>query len=136
MYPFWGSLFNDRHRFSLIAESVIIYRCYTVWRRKRMIVFISAVFLVSSSVCGYVFAISTSSHLHRLIVVYFWMTFALNVCLSVLTSGRIYWSARRASTVLDPDNPRRYYSIFSIIIDSGAIYPTYLLLDLVIKHTV
>lgn len=67
MYPFWVSLVNDHHLFSLVAESVIvcndsfsalhyfltviaqIYRCYTIWRRKRTIVFISAAVLVSSS---------------------------------------------------------------------------------------
>ncbi|KAF8960652.1 hypothetical protein BDZ97DRAFT_1922027 [Flammula alnicola] len=114
-----------------IADSVIIYRCYIVWRRKRRIVIVSGIFLLCSSICGYVFAIS-SAHLRRLLVIYLWMTFALNICLAVITAGRIYWSARRASNVLGPENPRRYYSIFAIIIDSGMIYPVYLLLDLIV----
>ncbi|KAF8178923.1 hypothetical protein BJ912DRAFT_648117 [Pholiota molesta] len=121
---------------NLIAQSVVIYRCYTVWRRRRLIVIVSSFFLVSSTVIGDVFAISTSSRVRGLSFVNLWMAFALSACLTVLTAGRIYWSARRASNVLGPDSPRRYYSIFAIIIDAGAIYPLYLLLDLVVKTVI
>ncbi|KAF9479544.1 hypothetical protein BDN70DRAFT_688985 [Pholiota conissans] len=121
---------------NLIAQSVIIYRSYMVWRRRRLIVIAFGAFLFSLSVIGYAFAISTSSRTRGLTIVNLWMAFGLSVCLTPLTAGRIYWSARRASSVLGPDSPRRYYSIFAIIIDSGAIYPLYLLLDLVVKTIV
>ncbi|KDR70235.1 hypothetical protein GALMADRAFT_230217 [Galerina marginata CBS 339.88] len=114
---------------NIIADSLLIYRSYIIWSHKKRLIIIPSVLLCCSSVCGYVFA--NPEHFHKRFRIYMWMTFGQNVCLTLLIAGRLFWSARRARTILGPEVIRIYNSLCPILVESGAIYSSYLLADLV-----
>lgn len=65
-----------------------------------------------------------------------WTAFAFNVMITALNAIRIWWMGRQARKLLGPALARRYYSAMVIMIESGAIYSFYVLLDQVIKTVV
>lgn len=65
-----------------------------------------------------------------------WIALAFNIVVTALNATRIWWMAREARKVLGPSLARRYYSAMAIIIESGAIYSVYVLVDQVLKATV
>ncbi|KAF8154715.1 hypothetical protein B0H34DRAFT_799467 [Crassisporium funariophilum] len=121
---------------NVIADSLILYRCYMVWGRRKSIIAGPCLLLLVSTVCGYVFNAASSPNLRKLQPVYLWMTFALNISVTLLTASRILWFAHTARAILGPEMARRYYSITVIVVESGAIYSLYVLLDLVVATIV
>jgi len=116
---------------NVIANSLMIYRCYVVWHYKKLVIIIPCIALVFTTACGYIFVISRSTYVDELLPVYLWLIFGLNLNLTVLTAGKIFWNARQLRSVLSSEMTGRYYPFSAIIIDSGVIYSIYILLDLV-----
>ncbi|KAH9475876.1 hypothetical protein JR316_0011436 [Psilocybe cubensis] len=117
------------------ADAILIYRFYTIWCREKRYILPPSVILLCSSIFGYLFSNSPSDRLYKLVPVSMWMTFGLNACLTLLIAGRLFWSGRNSSPILGPDLSRRYFCLCALIIDSGSIYSTYLLLDLITHWT-
>ncbi|KIM43569.1 hypothetical protein M413DRAFT_383958 [Hebeloma cylindrosporum] len=118
---------------SIIADFVILFRCYASWYRQQRFIIIPCIILFCISICGYTFAISSSPRISKLFPIYSWMNFGFNACLTILISGKLWWSARRENPGPSPEMRRGYYFIMALIVESGAILPAYLLLMLTVK---
>ncbi|KAF8811106.1 hypothetical protein BYT27DRAFT_7134085 [Phlegmacium glaucopus] len=121
---------------NVIADSLILYRCYVVWRYKKILIIIPCIALLFSTMCGYLFVISRSDDINDLLPVYLWLVFALNASLTILTAGKIIWNARQIRSILGSEMAGRYYSYSAVIIESGAILSMYILLDLLVPTVV
>ncbi|KAF9562094.1 hypothetical protein CPC08DRAFT_592671, partial [Agrocybe pediades] len=114
---------------NVIADSLLLYRCYVVWEFSKLVIVGPLILLVAGAVCGYVFEGSSSSLFDKAFV-YLIMTFILNVVLTGLTAGRIWWLARKARSVLGTGLLQRYNATITILIESGLVYSVYIILNL------
>ncbi|PPQ89304.1 hypothetical protein CVT25_000371 [Psilocybe cyanescens] len=109
---------------NVLADTLLLYRCYVVWEYKKLIIV----------VCGYIFE-GSSSELFDKAYIYLILTLVLNVILTCLTAGRIWWLARRARLVLGAGLLQRYNATITILIESGLVYSIYIILNLALRNT-
>ncbi|KAI3605225.1 hypothetical protein WG66_013053 [Moniliophthora roreri] len=55
----------------------------------------------------------------------------VNIILTLLTAGRIWWVSQRAQKHTGPATETRYKMIVAIILDSGILYPIFLIADVI-----
>ncbi|RDB26752.1 hypothetical protein Hypma_005370 [Hypsizygus marmoreus] len=118
---------------SVIADSLLLYRCYLVWGSKRRAVVVPAVLLILATGCGYTFE-GTSLSLSRFSWINLSLTVTLNIILTSMTVGRICWILKNARGLLREDMARRYHNSVAVIVESGVIYTVYASLDLVFRN--
>ncbi|KAF8154577.1 hypothetical protein B0H34DRAFT_529383 [Crassisporium funariophilum] len=117
---------------NVIADSLLLYRCYVVWGFKKRVIAGPVALLIAGTVCGYVFEGGPPQRF-KYTWIYLSMTFVLNLVLTSLTAGRIWWLARKARLILGPGLLQRYNATINILIESGFIYLTYIALDLALQ---
>ncbi|KAF8178925.1 hypothetical protein BJ912DRAFT_983454 [Pholiota molesta] len=107
----------------VIADSLVIYRCHAVWNRSKRVIILPCVLLICGSACGYGFiAVSKEEYRFRkLLVAFLFTTVTLNLLVTALMAGRIWWIARKARSILGP----------GLSVESGVIYSIYVVLDVV-----
>ncbi|KAF8869936.1 hypothetical protein BD779DRAFT_631453 [Infundibulicybe gibba] len=118
---------------NVLADTLVIYRCYVVWGHNRRIVIFPCILLLAATICGYLFEGATSPSLKRSFPIYLWMTFTLNILVTILTAGRIWWISRKARRILGSDLVKKYNSAIAVIVESGAIYSSYIILDVILS---
>ncbi|KAF8811104.1 hypothetical protein BYT27DRAFT_7090088 [Phlegmacium glaucopus] len=136
---------------NVIADSLVIYRCHTIWNHSKRVIVIPCLLLLGGSVCGYTFiALSTEEYRFRpLLVAFLFTTVALNLLVTILMgvffpplqffsrlmkeflAGRIWWIARKARSILGPRLSSKYNTMIAIIVESSIIYSIYVVLDVV-----
>lgn len=112
---------------TILADTLLLFRCYVVWGYRRRVVVGPALLLLAATVCVYLFE-GASIRLFGHSWVYLAMTFAFNVIVTGLTAGRIWYLARRTP------HRQRYNTSVAILLESGAIYCVYMILDLAFYH--
>ncbi|KAF9256590.1 hypothetical protein L218DRAFT_188768 [Marasmius fiardii PR-910] len=137
----WFSILNLAATFmNVVADIMLIHRCCIIWQSRIVMyllasiaVFVNGIFM--GSVIAGVIGASTSNH-------YLFETgSAINnatgipmavfqVILALMTGGRIWWISRHARRCMGQSTNMRYNSITSIIIESGILYATCLVLSL------
>ncbi|KAF9561690.1 hypothetical protein CPC08DRAFT_688585 [Agrocybe pediades] len=123
---------------NLIADSLVIYRCYTVWNRSKRVIILPLFLLLCGSALGYGFiAVSKEDYRFRqLLIAFLFTTVSLNLLVTVLMSGRIWWIARKARSILGPGLTSKYTTMIAIIVESGVIYSIYFILDVVAQNLI
>jgi len=121
---------------NILADMLLIYRCYMVWDRRKLVVVPLLAALIASSVCGYVFTASPSARLRGFGDSYLWMTFSINALVTCCIAGRIWWIANAARNMLGSDTRHKYHAAMAMIVESGLIYCVYILLNLTIRNVV
>ncbi|KAF9479542.1 hypothetical protein BDN70DRAFT_688951 [Pholiota conissans] len=118
---------------NVIADSLVIYRCHAVWNRSKRVIILPCFLLICGSACGYGFiAVSKEEYRFRkLLVAFLFTTVTLNLLVTVLMAGRIWWIARKARSILGPGLSSKYNTMIGIIVESGVIYSIYVVLDVV-----
>ncbi|KAJ7121740.1 hypothetical protein C8R43DRAFT_1033357 [Mycena crocata] len=109
---------------NLIADGLVIYRCWIVWNRNIYVVAIPIIMLIVTSVFGWDILLPLAP--------FFMLTLATNVLVTSLTAGRIWWICRQARATLQTDLQKRYVSRIAIIVESGVIYSAFVLSYLII----
>lgn len=124
-WKFWLYVTNN-----VLADSLLLYRCYVVWDYDKRVVVGPALLLIAATVCGYLFEGSLSTTLFTDSWVYPLTTLVLNVSLTTLTASRIWFLSRKAKRLLESSLLQRYSVTLSMLIESGFIYSLYMVLDL------
>jgi hypothetical protein len=109
---------------NVIADGLVIYRCYSVWNRNIYVIVVPIILLVISSVFGWDILLPLEP--------FFALSLATNVVVTTLTAGRIWWICRQARTYLKTDVQRQYISSISILVESGVIYSVSVLIYLIL----
>ncbi|KAH6909986.1 hypothetical protein BKA70DRAFT_181897 [Coprinopsis sp. MPI-PUGE-AT-0042] len=114
---------------TVLADTLLLYRCFVVWGCKKRVVLGPAVLLFAATIVGYLFE-GASMSLFQHSWVYLAMTFALNTILTALTAGRIWYLARTTKTIIDEGLLKRYNTTIAMLIESGLIYSIYMTFNL------
>jgi len=109
---------------NVIADGLVIYRCYSVWNRNIYVIIVPIILLVISSVFGWDILLPLEP--------FFALSLATNILVTTLTAGRIWWICRKARSYLKTDVQRRYVSSISILVESGVIYSVSVLIYLIL----
>ncbi|KAF6760449.1 hypothetical protein DFP72DRAFT_843360 [Ephemerocybe angulata] len=117
----------------ILADSLLMYRCFVVWGRKKRVIFGPFLLLIATSVSGYLFE-GAAANLFRHAWVYLAMTFALNIILTILTAGRIWYLRHKTQMLLGEGLLQRYNATLTILVESGVLYSTYMVLDLAFQN--
>ncbi|KAJ3576022.1 hypothetical protein NP233_g713 [Leucocoprinus birnbaumii] len=121
---------------NLLADALLIYRCYVIWSYSTAVIVLPCLLFATSFGVGVFYASDLLAMLKSRGYNYMWLALAFNILLTTLIALRIWWMARQASKALGPTMARRYYSAMVIIIESGAIYSLYVLVDQILKTAV
>ncbi|KAF5343972.1 hypothetical protein D9756_011432 [Leucocoprinus leucothites] len=118
-----------------IADVLLICRCYAAWDRSKYIIAVPCAMFLGSSVCGMVIMSEAVQSIGWRKFVYLWLTMSLNVLVTTLTVVRVWWMGHQVRKALGSGLARKYYSFLAVIVESGAIYSLYLLIDQVLVST-
>ncbi|ESK85683.1 hypothetical protein Moror_9910 [Moniliophthora roreri MCA 2997] len=131
-----------------VADLMLLHRCYVMWNSSKQIAF-PMIFLMASLAgkSSPNFVASSSSFWHcntadpakvelyfqgNAINTAFWPAeMGVNIILTLLTAGRIWWVSQRAQKHTGPATETRYKMIVAIILDSGILYPIFLIADVI-----
>ncbi|KAJ7279887.1 hypothetical protein C8J57DRAFT_1301083 [Mycena rebaudengoi] len=112
-----------------IADSLLIYRCYVIWKTSRKEVVIVPVLLAfATTALGYVasYQIYVSAPSAVLCLrTFFGMMFGTNVAVTGLTVGRIRYTSRGLETLGQTKFLRRYKSAITLLLESAVLYLVY-----------
>jgi len=111
---------------NIIADGLVIYRCYVIWDRNIYVVIPPILMLIVTSVFGV--------DLHLPENPFFGLSLATNVLVTALTAGRIWWICRqcRLYCKFRTEAQRRCVSAISIIVESGVLYSATVLAYLIL----
>jgi hypothetical protein len=123
---------------NLIADSLVIYRCHAVWNGSKRVIILPCFLLLCGSAFGYGFiAIGEDDYMFRqLLIAFLFTTVALNLLVTFLMAGRIWWIARKAQSILGPGLSSKYATMIAVIVESGVISSIYFTLDVVVQDLI
>ncbi|TFY79807.1 hypothetical protein EWM64_g4207 [Hericium alpestre] len=139
----------------LVADSLLIFRCYILWKGRTWIVIAPAIILLANT--GLTFAQAycdiTLYYLRRTIpadvkvppprwleisnlngnlsVATMLLSLATNLVATGLIVGRIWWMAKKLEGTLGVSVGKRYHSAITMIVESGAIWSTSIVIWLI-----
>ncbi|KAF7350778.1 hypothetical protein MSAN_01639000 [Mycena sanguinolenta] len=111
---------------NIIADALVIYRCYIVWDRNVYVIILPLLMLAVTSVFGVDIKLPANP--------YFSLSLATNVLVTALTAGRIWWICRqcRLYSKFTTAQQKRCMSAIGIIAESGVLYPASILAYLIL----
>ncbi|ESK88119.1 hypothetical protein Moror_5604 [Moniliophthora roreri MCA 2997] len=125
---------------NIAADTVLIFRCYSIWGFRRRIIVAPAIGCTISNLLG---VASMALYLRvggisdewfarsRLIIgMFLIVNAAMNVFLTLMVAGRI-WFITRIS--VDKQAATRYNLIAALVLESGMLYPFALILDCIVN---
>ncbi|ESK85680.1 hypothetical protein Moror_9924 [Moniliophthora roreri MCA 2997] len=134
-----------------MADIMLLHRCYVMWNSSKCVAFPMIFLMVTLAVCEVVAsvfqiigAINTADPARwqlflqgNTINTAFWLAdMGVNIILTLLTAGRIWWCSQEAQRLLGPAIKTKYNTIIVIILESGLLYPTFLIAAIVLQELV
>ncbi|KAF8895488.1 hypothetical protein BD779DRAFT_1499810 [Infundibulicybe gibba] len=115
---------------NIIADGLLIYRCYVVWGYSRTIVLVPILTLMATTALGYSFGSGEIpfsfgfAGTNRLpsYMAFFCLSLATNVIVTALTAGRIWFISRQTRDGSGKHAIKHYHTAIAIVLESGAIY--------------
>ncbi|ESK80982.1 hypothetical protein Moror_7629 [Moniliophthora roreri MCA 2997] len=124
-----------------VADLMLLHRCYVIWGSSKWIAFPFIFIVLSLAICEIVasafevIGISNTADPVKVQVllqgntidIAFWLAeMGVNIILTLLTAGRIWWISREARKHMGPAIKTKYNTIVAIILESGILYPIFL----------
>ncbi|KAK1223529.1 hypothetical protein PQX77_013606 [Marasmius sp. AFHP31] len=139
---------------NIAAETMLIHRCYTIWGSSKRVGIPLIVISALGSLISIIGAILVSYGISQdttiehnvfllavgefLILIGFILSVLVNVSVTVLTgnvSGRIWWVNRESKIYLGVNTDNKLTHAMRIIIESGFMYPTMMIIQAIIANT-
>lgn len=108
---------------NIVADGIIVYRCYIVWGSKKRIVILPCILLLATAVLGYTFRITI-----QLVA----LSLVTSIVATSLTAGRIMWISYQTKKHLGKQFAERYNMAFQVVVESGLMYSISLIIFLVV----
>uniref|UniRef100_A0A0W0FHQ3 Uncharacterized protein n=1 Tax=Moniliophthora roreri TaxID=221103 RepID=A0A0W0FHQ3_MONRR len=130
---------------SIISNSMLMHRCYVIWGCRRRFAVPMIIVLITVSLIGILQGIMITIGISntedptkqalfqagpKLNLVFRIANTLFNLSLTCLTAGRIWYIARQL------ENQKKYCPIIAIILESGLIYPTVQIIDLIFSYII
>ncbi|EPQ53126.1 hypothetical protein GLOTRDRAFT_111863 [Gloeophyllum trabeum ATCC 11539] len=140
---------------NVLADGLLIWRCYTIWGARRSIIVLPLLLLLGEAASGIVtfvpYAVGTQigydvgpeghrpkqliRKLNRIATranTAYWATsFTINMMMTLLIGGRIWWITRDIDKLFGRSHKKGYIRAILIVVESGAVYSVLLLLSVV-----
>ncbi|TFK51267.1 hypothetical protein OE88DRAFT_1525328 [Heliocybe sulcata] len=140
---------------SSLADGLLIWRCYNVWNRRRRVVLVPFLMLVTETLCGYS-VVGIVTYLYRLrlsiprpitlqsvpeqwwhmagveswvTVAFYALSLVTNVTVTVLIAWKIWKTTKESREFFGPTHGRRLTRVLLLMVESGAFYSLCLLLS-------
>ncbi|ESK87373.1 hypothetical protein Moror_11697 [Moniliophthora roreri MCA 2997] len=125
----------------IMADLMLLHHCYVIWGSSKWIALPIVFIMVSLAICDVVASILGTIGVNNFadpakVQLYlqggkidqaFWLAnMGVNITLTLLTAGRIWWISHEAQKHLGPAIKTKYNTIVAIILESGIIYPIFL----------
>ncbi|KAF9500222.1 hypothetical protein BDN71DRAFT_1440820 [Pleurotus eryngii] len=110
---------------NIVADGIIVYRCYIVWGSKKRIVILPCILLLATAVLGYTFRITI-----QLVA----LSLVTSIVTTSLTAGRIMWISYQTKKHLGKQFAERYNMAFQVVVESGLMYSISLIIFLVVYN--
>ncbi|EEB93211.1 hypothetical protein MPER_08165, partial [Moniliophthora perniciosa FA553] len=111
------------------ADSMLIHRCYIIWGSQKRI---GIPLVLGCFVVHLLFELLDKAS--RMSDGYFAANAGINGVITLLTAGRIWYITRRIRAAMGQQIDQRYKAIVSIILESGVIYPTILIIGIILHR--
>ncbi|ESK86786.1 hypothetical protein Moror_15148 [Moniliophthora roreri MCA 2997] len=120
------------------ADLMLLHRCYVIWGSSKRILFPMIFVMLSLAICDIVATVLSVIGINnyadpvnqRLYIQgsiidegFWWANMGVNIILTLLTAGRIWWISHEARKYMGPAIKTKYNTIVAIILESGIIYP-------------
>ncbi|ESK81228.1 hypothetical protein Moror_14432 [Moniliophthora roreri MCA 2997] len=124
-----------------MADIMLLHRCYVMWNSSKCVAFPMIFLMVTLAVIS----ISNTADLaevqlfgqSKTIDTAFWLAdMGVNITLTLLTAGRLWWHSREPQKHLGPAVTAKYKTIIVIILESRLLYPTFLIAAIVLQELV
>ncbi|ESK87006.1 hypothetical protein Moror_12006 [Moniliophthora roreri MCA 2997] len=124
-----------------MADLMLLHRCYVIWGSSKWIAFPFIFVVLLLAICEIVasvfivIGISNTADLageqlfHQgdtIDTAFVLAEMGINIILTLLTAGRIWWISREARKHMGPAIKAKYNMIVAIILESGMLYPIFL----------
>ncbi|KDR79167.1 hypothetical protein GALMADRAFT_243060 [Galerina marginata CBS 339.88] len=120
---------------NVIADVLLILRCFVVWGKRKSIIYASGLLLVAGTVLGILSEGTLLPSLEFLVGPYIVSVLALNIVVTLLTAGRILWIAREVKRVMGRGMVSHYHFAVGILVESGLIYTMSAVLVFILSTT-
>ncbi|ESK86776.1 hypothetical protein Moror_15154 [Moniliophthora roreri MCA 2997] len=125
----------------IMVDLMLLHRCYVIWGSSKWIAFPIIFIIISLAICQIVASIFATIGISNFadpakVQLYlqggtidqaFWLAnMGVNITLTLLTAGRIWWISHEAQKHMGPAIRTKYNMIVAIILESGIIYPIFL----------
>ncbi|TFK37117.1 hypothetical protein BDQ12DRAFT_222515 [Crucibulum laeve] len=100
---------------NFIADILLIIRCYVVWSRNKVLASIASVLLIVATIFGILSEGTKTPALKKFIPVYIFMIFIINLGLTGMMAGRIWFIARRVRGLLGHRWVKQYNTVVAIL---------------------
>ncbi|KAK7041512.1 hypothetical protein VNI00_009382 [Paramarasmius palmivorus] len=121
---------------NIIADMILIFRCYIIWGHRKSIVVGPIVACTLSNLYGTACTIIITAKgpktqdagpewfqlSHIMMGIYMLINIVITIFLIALVAGRIYWISRRASSTTSARSRKRFNTIAAIVLESGLVY--------------
>jgi len=113
---------------NFLATVYLLHRCYMVWDRTRIVLLLLGFLLMLDTVWGFLaFASPLFFDQHKFVPVYIWSIFSMNVIITAIIVGRIFWVSRWARPWIGERQVTKYHVAIAILMESSTIYSACLL---------
>jgi len=102
-----------------LGDGLLLFRCYMVWDRSKVIMILPLLAYISAVVCGILTVVSAAAL--NFVLPYFGLTMGLNMFLSLMICGKLLWARRSIVSALGKEHARLYTSVASMVIESASI---------------
>ncbi|KAJ7630278.1 hypothetical protein FB45DRAFT_531807 [Roridomyces roridus] len=105
---------------TLVADSLFTYRCYILWGRRKAVILLPVLLMLSTLALGVAIQFLPALYTIRITQIEFVVVAVTNVLLTVLAASRIWWIRRKGG----PESilRQRCNSAFAFILESGVLY--------------
>ncbi|KAF7364990.1 hypothetical protein MVEN_00370000 [Mycena venus] len=126
---------------NFFADSLFIYRCYVIWaesRSRRQVVCIPLLLALLITTLGIVIVSLLPNHsgMNELFIVAIVGMIMVNLILTGLTAGRIWWTRRQLQVTVNGKTTliRRHNTAIAILLESSAVYLVFMVLFLIAEN--
>jgi hypothetical protein len=119
-----------------IGDAVVAWRCYVVWQRNKIILFVVVALVLASAITGYVSVITEIAknlgETNVLVTTMLATSLVTNIVISALTAGKIWAVSRQIGSHRVRTSRNHYLKIITLIVESGVVLAFVEMLELVI----
>uniref|UniRef100_A0A0W0FDN3 Uncharacterized protein n=1 Tax=Moniliophthora roreri TaxID=221103 RepID=A0A0W0FDN3_MONRR len=137
---------------NVAADLLLIHRCYLIWNSPKPLAYTLIFLSVSLNAIGlsstiviaignhHLYSATNGRQLYTIgnsiVNAYLIAHTVFNGILTVMTAGRIWWITREVRLLMDREMSHKYTGIIAMILESGALYPTFAIAYLIIDATI